>query len=650
MKNGFFNSGICILMFLILAAPTSNAGVRDDVGWTALQTELGGAMPTGVGISISQVEGPVGATNNYFADTTDPELVGKAITLKSGLGGIPTGHATWVAKNYCGSTNGMSPGTTQIDAYEANWWLNNSVLNSGSVPAVETRRVQNHSWIYYTSAQNTNFTLSQTTAEDIIRRLDFSIQRDGFLAIVGLNNGTAPPAPALLNHSYNAISVGNKNGGHSSGGTTFDAAGRIKPEIVTPSVDSSGNQATSYACGVVSGAAAQLLQVADSSSAYVNARTNSEVIKALLLAGATKYQFPGWTRTTTQPLDLVYGAGQLNIYNSYKILVSGEKTASSSVTVSNRGWDFATTAASPARYFFDVPAGYALTNFSVVLTWNRKVVDSTPGPTFTPSVSVADMNLRLYNATGFTLGSLLDSSVSTNQNVEHIYATNLSAGHYALEVTSDTTTTDYALAWGGGLQPVVSIVTSASPTNWGTVSPASGTYPVGTLVNFTATPATYYKLSNWTGNLSGTNTSIPLTLTSNMTVTAVFAEKFTTNYPTPYWWLASYGYTSNQETVVTNIGANGHALWQSYIAGLVPTNPASQLKFTSQFLLNETNAVMTWNTVTGRLYTIWSSTNALTNYSPQSGASNMSATVQAFTNQIPPATPQKYYRLDAHLP
>lgn len=613
------------------------AGFKDDIGLTSLIAELGVSMPTGAGIGISQVEGTV--ETNYAAVASDPELTDKIITLKSGASG-QSGHATFVARSFCGSTNGVAPGITQIDAYEVNAWLTTNFLragNSGAAPLGETRRIQNHSWIYTSPNQSVN--------EDILRRFDYAIQQSGFVAIVGVNNGSLNPLPELMSYSYNSISVGVPNGNHSAGLTTNDVAGRIKPEIVSPSPY---GDTVSYACGVVSGAAALLLQKADATPSLINARNNSEVIKALLLAGATKSQFPGWTRTSTQPLDLIYGAGRLNIQNSYHLLVAGEQAPSSSVTVSNRGWDFATDMPTTVRYFFDVPNGYALTNFSVILTWNRKVTDTNVGPTFGMSVTVANKNLRLYSATNFTVGTLLDSSVSSVQNVEHIYVTTIGQGRYALEVASDITGIDYALAWGGTLQAQVS--TSVNQVGWGTVSPASGNYTLNKPITFLATPATYFKFNNWSGNLSGTNTSIPLTLTSNMAVTAVFAEKITTNHPTPYWWLGSYGYTSNQEFVITNIGANGYPLWQSYIAGLIPTNPASQLKFASQFLLQKTNVVMTWNTVTGRLYTIWSSTNALNNFAPQTGASNMPATVQAFTNPMLPNTPRKFYRLDAHLP
>ncbi len=488
-----------------------------------------------------------------------------------------------------------------------------------------------------------NSQLTQTQFEEILRRFDYAIQQDGFVAVVGLNNFSTNPVPALMAHAYNAISVGVPSGNHSTGGTTFDVAGRIKPEIVAPSAF----YAVSYSCGTVSGAAALLLQTADASPGLVTARKQSEVIKALLLAGATKWSLPGWTRTPTQPLDLVYGAGLLNIQNSYHLLVAGEQGPSGSTTVSNRGWDFAPASTSPAHYFFDVPAGQTLTNFSVILTWNRKVTDSNPGSGFTPTVSVADMNLRLYSASGFTLGTLLDSSVSTIQNVEHVF-TSLGPGRYALEVTSDKTGFDYALAWGGTLQAQIS--TSVNEPLWGSVSPASGNYTVGTQVAFTATPAPYYLLDHWAGNLTGTNNPVPVTISSNMTVTALFAERFTTNHPTPYWWLAQYGYTSNQETVVTNLGANGYPLWQSYVAGLVPTNPASQLRFTSQTLLNGLGMVLTWDTVTGRVYTVWNSTNANGNYTPAPGGVNLPATIPSFTNPIPPGAPQQFFLLEVQQP
>jgi len=621
---------LLLILGLGLSALWTSAGHLDDIGLTALRAELGASAPTGAGIGISQVEAELGT--NYVADASTSELTGKTFTLKSGATSASS-HATLVARNVCGSTNGVAPGVTQIDAYEANAWLGSNALRtlSSQPPLVESRRVQNHSWVGSTETESTDI--------DMLRRFDFAIARDGFLAAVAINNFTVNPLPVLLTHSYNSISVGQASGNHSAGLTTLDGAGRIKPEIVAPASD----YATSYSCGVVSGAAALLLKTADAAPALVNARSNSEVIKALLLAGAVKSPYPAWNRTPTQPLDLVYGAGRLNIQNSYHLLVAGEQAPSSSVTVSNRGWDFATTTASPARYFFDVPAGFALTNFSVILTWNRKIIDP-DGGSFNMQVSLANLDLRLRLATGFSPGAVVDSSVSTNQNIEHVFAT-LGPGRYALEVTNDTSGTDYTLAWGGSW--LAQISTGVNQPTWGSVSPPSGNYPVGKPLSFAATPAPYFLFNGWTGNLTGTNNPVSVTINSNLAVTAVFAERYTTNYPTPYWWLAQYGYTSNQESAVTNVGANGFPLWQSYQAGLVPTNPASQLRFTSVSLPTPTSLILTWDTVTGRVYSVWAGADVLGGFGILPGASNLPATTTSFTNIINSGVPKTFYRLEA---
>ena len=70
---------------------------------------------------------------------------------------------------------------------------------------------------------------------------------------------------------------------------------------------------------------------------------------------------------------------------------------------------------------------------------------------FTPQASLANLDLKLYAADDFTLGSLLSSSLSAVDNVEHVYFSgadsNLRAGRYALEVSSPTAGVFYSLAW-----------------------------------------------------------------------------------------------------------------------------------------------------------------------------------------------------------
>ena len=53
----------------------------------------------------------------------------------------------------------------------------------------------------------------------------------------------------------------------------------------------------------------------------------SEVVKAALMAGASRSAISGYTANTDNGLNNVYGAGQLNIYNSYHIIAAGEQNS-----------------------------------------------------------------------------------------------------------------------------------------------------------------------------------------------------------------------------------------------------------------------------------------------------------------------------------
>ncbi|MDZ7365706.1 MAG: InlB B-repeat-containing protein [candidate division KSB1 bacterium] len=57
-----------------------------------------------------------------------------------------------------------------------------------------------------------------------------------------------------------------------------------------------------------------------------------------------------------------------------------------------------------------------------------------------------------------------------------------------------------------------------------TLNPAGGTYSVGTVVTLTATPASGFQFSGWSGDLSGTTNPAMITMDGNKTVTATFTE------------------------------------------------------------------------------------------------------------------------------
>ncbi len=416
-----------------LCSDKAGADYKDDIGYTRLQAKLGGSTPSGTNIAITHVEAhdPPGSTN-YMPDVANAEFTGKTFNDKSNLSTNPSPHATSVGTYFYGNS-GIAPSISNIDNYEVNDWLSTGFLNAGigtPDPKVETNLIQNHSWIG-----------SSSGATNIIRRLDYAIVNSGFTAVTTLDNVASPPIPQLLAHSYNAIAVGVSDGAHNTGTTTFDEPGRIKPEIVVP-ID-----ATSRAAATVSAAAAMLMETAMTDSALTNALV-PQCIKAILLAGATKGEFSSWGRTATEPLDETYGAGELNIYNSYHVLIEGEQDPSDTTNVLCLGWDLAAaTGTVTSRYFFAVPPSNVMITFSAMLVWNREITDGNSNPTiFDPIASLADLNLRLYNASNFVLGSSIDSSIGATNNIEHIYQYSLDTGQYAMEVTTDGTS-DYALAW-----------------------------------------------------------------------------------------------------------------------------------------------------------------------------------------------------------
>lgn len=420
---------VTVVLLLVVAGPAS-AGWRDDIGHTRLSAELGGGLPTGTNITVSHIEAPE-VPGNYMPNTNHVEFVGKVFTNVSGLSNGVSTHATTVGLYLYGTNTSIAPDINTIDNHDVNGWLNLDFLRAGTPaePVVETRRIQNHSWVGGSS-----------NPTGVVRRLDFAIDRDGFVAVVGANNGASTNLPDLLVHSYNAIVVGRSDGAHSAGETTFDEPGRRKPDIVVPA------GATSWATPVVASAAALLLEVSDTNAALTNAGM-PQCVKALLLAGATKEEFPAWDRTPARPLDEVYGAGELSIYHSYHTLIGGEQEASTTSKIARLGWDYASIAAGSNRwYFFEVPESNVMTRLSAVLTWHRAVPDEDPGPSWLPGSFVANLALRLYSSTNLVAGPLLDSSTSTVDNVEHIYQRHLVAGQYALEVSSDSTT-NYAIAW-----------------------------------------------------------------------------------------------------------------------------------------------------------------------------------------------------------
>lgn len=428
-----------------------------DVGFFQLRDALKDDFPSGAGVKVTQIEAQV-AGGAYFPDPAYSVFAGMTITNVSGISDAPSGHATGVAEILVGD-NYFTGGVTQLDVYEALDWLLDGGLRAVSphLPRVETSKVTNSSWIGSFSPSSDSI--------DVLRRLDYAIERDGFLAVVGVNNGAQTTIPDLLANAYNAVAVGLTSGGSSVGPSTLDVPGRSTPHVVVPMYS------VSNGVPVVGSAAIVLVDAAQGNAAALR----PESIKAFLMTGATKAPFDlsgatpstldDWSHSPTQPLDDRLGAGELDIFNSYNILKAGQQEAGAT-TRKTTGWDQAVaTPAGQKVYFFNILEGQTASELSATAVWNRHIqASSAPGNPSAPLVltpSLAQIDLRLHQASGATLGPLVAESISTIDNVEHLYLRDLAPGRYALAVSSDRDW-DYTLAWQAHLAGPPAYVSVAS--------------------------------------------------------------------------------------------------------------------------------------------------------------------------------------------
>lgn len=445
------------------------ASTITDIGYTTLQGELGAATPTGAGVKVTQVEAPTndtsgGAAPIFMPDPTDPEFSGKSITAINGNpSGSFSGHATGVGQLFYGNTSSIASGVTQIDSYESFAWLNSLSVSSGpsiGTATTSTSRIANSSWV------GTGNTAAQTGT--ILRFVDRQVQLNEYINVVGLANGSSDQP--LLGSAYNVIAVGRTDGVHQQNtvavaGDSVYGAVRTAPLLVAP------ESTTSTAAPVVSAAVTMLVQtghdggltLSKGSTVIAGVGTvynaeRSETVKAVLMAGAdretantstsaniTDYRSAG--HQTNNGLDDRYGAGQVNILNSYHIAAGGEQDSlqQGGSDIGRFGFDYAgafgglNSSPRTASYFFNAPDNATL---SSSLVWNIGVSNNSALTT-----TLHDLNLSLYDV---TLNALIAQSDSTVDNTENLWVTLLGGNRYELRVTVGAAANflqDYALAW-----------------------------------------------------------------------------------------------------------------------------------------------------------------------------------------------------------
>lgn len=453
------------LTILLNSSLLLTASELDTIGLTDLLTREPGL--DGSGLRITQVEASSSATiEQYQSNPAAAAQPASKFSYFDSDNVYPTAgaydatkqsnHANSVANNYFDLNTGVATDVNEIYVFDANTFVNTIVATRTNINA----SVINQSFVF--GAQDPTIDQLYDNYADLYQAL----------FVNGLGNGTASTitSPAT---SYNCIAVGREDLSHSPS----PSDGRSKPDIIAP------GSATSFATPFVSGSAAILIEAALSPLEHGGAATAADAsdirtIKALLLNGAVKNT--AWSHTDTQPLDTRRGAGLLNINNSHLQLQGGQHSPTASQTstiaatytpsstqsgnvLSPTGWNFSTITTAVVRpnrnpinstdtidnYYFDVPSGTGSTplvyDLTSTLTWHRHNNQS----------NINNLDLILYNA---NTGAVIEQSISSVDNVEHIHTTDLPAGRYVIQVIKRRTnqvaeSEDYALAFNFSISP-----------------------------------------------------------------------------------------------------------------------------------------------------------------------------------------------------
>lgn len=454
MKHQIRQAVVCAA--LLAGGWSAPASTLDQIGVTLLRAVTTNVDGSGIRVAQPEADYPLGSTNWEI----NPAVVGQPagrFTYYSSFGnatnfpnsvGSDSGHADGVGDGFYSPAYGVATNVAHIDSYDADYFIQNYLFDENTLmpvlaPLPSTAAVVNQSFTW--GAQPVN----------VQRQIDFNFDKYatayGTLFVSAVANGGQVCAPGT---AYNSIGVA-AYGGSSSIGPTIDN-GRCKPDLAAP-----GTQ-TSEATPLVSGAATVLLQAAlRGDGGNTNDASDMRVIKALLLNGAVKPA--DWTNANSSPLDARYGAGVLNVFNSYEQLGGCQHGWNCSTNVASgaahlpvavtntvpvlSGWDFntnssGTNSASVSHYFFNITNIFSGAQFTATATlvWNRQF-----GQT-----NINDLDLFLYNCAN---SNLVACSTSRVDNVEHIFITKLAQGRYDLQILKNggtntvTTNETYALAF-----------------------------------------------------------------------------------------------------------------------------------------------------------------------------------------------------------
>lgn len=478
------SGSLCLALVLsfVVSAPgfATISDVKEDIGFNDLSVVLAGGLPDGAGVAVMQIE----AGTNFFPDTSNSDMLGKTIVdLSSTPSPGISGHATNVGVRFYGLTSSIAPGVTDVSVYNANAFLSeylrfNAVPNSA--PLASSSRTANHSWVGGNFVDNNNNPVPTATS-NALRRLEWLIEEDEFIHIAAPDNNTATIRP-FFTTAYNVITVGRTDGSHAKTVTALDSlyvANRAAVHAVVPWDGLGSGPTTSNAAPFGAATATLLVEAAHNNPGWSSGSTSnragatiynaerSETVKAAIMAGASRFTVNTQAGSdisdyridaanqTDNGLDWRYGAGQLDINDSYAILAAGEKPSNQDGGSGSRGftgfdYDPAFGGSSWSNSVAEYDLGTAAPNqfFAASLVWNLEVTGPAGFSAFNSNATLRDMQLYLIDTTGGA-NTTVASSTSLVDNTQNIYVELVAGRDYRLRVerSGGNFNWDYALAW-----------------------------------------------------------------------------------------------------------------------------------------------------------------------------------------------------------
>lgn len=459
-----------IVVSLISITTGANAGVdptlAQAVGYDKLLNQMGPDVPDGQRIHMTHVEASWNGAEltHYFPIINDYHFGGTQITDKSGAPQQTSPHATSVAVYLYSKYSSLASGIKNVEVFQSDLWTTSQFLGEFSWQApnhsTNNSRVYNHSYV--------SNDLSISGNINALQRMDYHVQRDQVMHVVG-NGG--PTGSVLFHHAYNALSVGRIRPFDRKSTNYLSAlypAGRTNPNLVVAHVGSASD-----ATPVAASAAAILMDYSQANpqlsngSFIANGQTINHadavpVVKSIMMAGASRSrvseQLDGittYTLNTDNNLDLRFGAGALDVFNSMQMLKAGETNSlqdGGSGAIGTYGFDYDPSfggrnkSNSSATYQFTASPGKNILTAS--LNWLLDV-DNNDASGFNPEIKLHNLDLFLYDTTSPQNPTLVAASQSNINNSEnlHIALTNQRQYELVVQSTGADFEIDYGLAW-----------------------------------------------------------------------------------------------------------------------------------------------------------------------------------------------------------